>query len=343
MFRLQTVSLWDPCNMLYPLSTLERHIADVFETNGVSPYSASSVACALVAAEAAGQSGHGLRRVPAYVKQVRSGKVDGQVRAQASLARPALLSIDANHGFAYPALDLAVAELAPLARAQGMAGAAIHRSHHAGVMALTVERFAEQGLVALMFANAPAAMAPWGGKKPLYGTNPIAFAVPVAGSEPIIIDLALSKVARGKVMEAQQKRTTIPDDWALDADGHPTTDPDEAMKGTMAPAGGAKGAALAFMVEVLSAALTGAHFSYEASSLFDDKGPPPALGHFIIAIDPAATAGGSASERLALLAGEMGREEGVRLPGRRGRALRQKALAEGLEIEDSVMQAIAAL
>lgn len=329
--------------MLHSQSELERYIASVFEANGVTPSSAASVARALVAAEAAGQSGHGLRRVPAYVKQVRSGKVDGQAGAQASQSRPSLLSIDAKFGFAYPALDLAVTELAPLARAQGIAGAAIHRSHHAGVMALTVERFAEQGLVAMMFANAPAAMAPWGGKKPLFGTNPIAFAVPVAGHEPIVIDLALSKVARGKVMEAQQKRTSIPDDWALDVDGQPTTDPDVAMKGTMAPAGGAKGAALAFMVEVLSAALTGANFSHEASSLFDDQGPPPALGHFIIAIDPSAAAGGGAAERLALLAEEMGREEGVRLPGRRGRALRRKAMEQGLEIEDSVMQAIAAL
>jgi (2R)-3-sulfolactate dehydrogenase (NADP+) len=329
--------------MRYPLADLERHIASVFEANGVTPLSASSVARALVAAEAAGQSGHGLRRVPAYVKQVRSGKVDGKAKAQARRTRPGLISIDANYGFAYPALDLAVAELAPLVREQGLAGVAIHRSHHAGVMALTVERFADQGLVAMMFANAPAAMAPWGGKKPLFGTNPIAFAVPVIGNDPIVIDLALSKVARGKVMEAQQKRTNIPDDWAFDADGQPTSDPDAAMKGTMAPAGGAKGAALAFMVEVLSAALTGAHFSFEASSLFDDKGPPPALGHFIIALDPDAAAGGAAAERLALLAEEMSKEDGVRLPGRRGRALRSKAREDGIEIEDSVMQAIAAL
>ena len=326
-----------------PLAELERQISAVFETNDVLPYAARSVARALVAAEAAGQSGHGLRRVPAYVKQVRAGKVDGRAEPVAELRRPGALSIDAGFGFAYPALDLAVAELAPLARSQGIASAAIHRSHHAGVMALTVERFAEQGLIAMMFANAPAAMAPWGGKKPLYGTNPIAFAVPLTDADPIVIDLALSKVARGKVMEAQQKGVAIPDDWALDADGHPTTDPDAAMKGTMAPAGGAKGAALAFMVEVLAAGLTGAHFSYEASSLFDDKGPPPALGHFIIAFDPQATAGAGVAERLGALAQAMQSEDGVRLPGRRGRSLRRNALEQGLEIDDGVMQAIAAL
>jgi (2R)-3-sulfolactate dehydrogenase (NADP+) len=210
-------------------------------------------------------------------------------------------------------------------------------------MALTVERFAEQGLVAMMFANAPAAMAPWGGKTPLFGTNPIAFAAPVDTGEPLVIDLALSKVARGKVMEATQKGTPIPDDWAFDVEGNPTTDAVAAMKGTMAPSGGAKGAALAMMVEVLAAGLTGANFSYEASSLFDEHGPPPALGQAIVAIDPAASSGGSAAGRLAGLAAEMSREEGVRLPGRRGRNRRAEAVRNGIEIEDEVIAAIQAL
>jgi (2R)-3-sulfolactate dehydrogenase (NADP+) len=210
-------------------------------------------------------------------------------------------------------------------------------------MALTVERFAELGLVAMMFANAPASMAPWGGKKPLFGTNPIAFAVPAAKGEPLVIDLALSKVARGKVMEATQKGVSIPDDWAFDVDGNPTTDAVAAMKGTMAPSGGAKGAALALMVEVFSAGLTGAHFSHEASSLFDEKGPPPALGHSIIAIDPDGATGGGTTERIALLAAEMASEEGVRLPGKRGRGLRAEAAVKGLVLEDDVMAAIRAL
>jgi (2R)-3-sulfolactate dehydrogenase (NADP+) len=321
----------------------ETLVQGVFEANGVSPSTARAVASALVQSEAAGQSGHGLRRVPAYVSQVRTGKVDGKAQPVSVRAKPGVLAIDAAHGFAYPALDLAVDELPAIAREQGIAFAAIHRSHHAGVMALTVERFAQQGLVAMMFANAPAAMAPWGGKVPLFGTNPIAFATPVAGSDPLVIDLALSKVARGKVMEAKQKGTSIPDDWAFDAEGNPTTDPHAAMKGTMAPSGGAKGAALALMVEVLSAGLTGAHFSFQASSLFDEKGPPPALGQAIIAIDPLATGGAGTAERLADLAREMGRQDGVRLPGKRGRSARANAEMHGIEIDDDVMAAIAAL
>lgn len=329
--------------MTISLAEAEHLISSVFEHNGVDAPAAASVARALTQSEAAGQSGHGLRRVPAYVKQVRSGKVDGHATPTPSRPRPGILAIDANHGFAYPALDLAVDMLPAIVREQGIALAAINRSHHAGVMALTVERFAEQGLVAMMFANAPAAMAPWGGKTPLYGTNPIAFAVPVAGNDPLVIDLALSKVARGKVMMANQKNASIPDDWAFDADGNPTTDAAAALKGTMAPAGGAKGAALALMVEVLAAGLTGANFSYQASSLFDEHGPAPSLGQMIIAIDPEAAAGGGATERMAALATEMAREEGVRLPGRRGRGLRRTALETGLTIEDDVMAAITAL
>ncbi|MEB2845054.1 Ldh family oxidoreductase [Rhizobiales bacterium RZME27] len=328
--------------MTISLAEAELLISSVFEHNGVDAPAAASVARALVQAEAAGQSGHGLRRVPAYVKQVLTGKVDGRAQPVPSQPKPGILAINANHGFAYPALDLAAEMLPSIVRKQGIALAAINRSHHAGVMALTVERFAEQGLVAMMFANAPAAMAPWGGKTPLYGTNPIAFAVPVAGADPLVIDLALSKVARGKVMAAHQKHASIPDDWAFDADGNPTTDPAAALNGTMAPAGGAKGAALALMVEVLAAGLTGANFSYQASSLFDEHGPAPSLGHMIIAIDPEAAAGGTA-ERMAALATEITREEGVRLPGRRGGDLRRTALETGLVIEDDVMAAIAAL
>jgi (2R)-3-sulfolactate dehydrogenase (NADP+) len=329
--------------MHFTLNEAETLVRSVFEENGVLPATALSVAHALVQSEAAGQSGHGLRRIPVYVKQVRAGKVDGMAQPVLSRPRPAVISIDAGRGFAYPSLDLAVCELPAIVREQGIAFAAIGRSHHAGVMALTVERFAEQGLVAMMFANAPASMAPWGGNKPLYGTNPIAFAVPVAGAEPLVIDLALSKVARGKVMEATQKGVSIPDDWAFDVDGNPTTDAVAAINGTMAPSGGAKGAALALMVEVLSAGLAGANFSYEASSLLDEHGPPPELGHTIIAIDPDAAHGGGTAARMAGFADEMSKQDGVRLPGRRGRSLRAQALKNGIEIGDDVIKAIEAL
>jgi len=198
--------------MKLTLAEAEALVVAALGRSGVNEANARSVARALVAAEAAGQGGHGLRRVEAYSAQARAGKVDGMATPQASRPRPGVLTIDAMNGYAYPALDLAVESLPAIAREQGIAIATIHRSHHAGVMGLTVARFAEQGLAAMMFANAPASMAPWGGNKALYGTNPIAFAVPIENGEPIVIDLALSKVARGKIMAARQKGEAIPDD-----------------------------------------------------------------------------------------------------------------------------------
>ncbi len=326
--------------MYLSLAEAETLVMEALQRNKVSAENARSVAVALVAAEAAGQGGHGLRRVPAYAGQAKVGKTDGFARPQLSRPFPAVLRIDAGNGYAYPALDLAVAELPAVAREQGIALAAISRSHHAGVMGLTVERFADQGLVALMVANAPASMAPWGGKTPVFGTNPIAFAAPLPGEEPVVIDLALSKVARGKVMAARQQGAPIPADWAFDREGRPTTDAEEALAGTMIPAGDAKGAALALMVEILAAGLTGANYAFEASSLFDDKGAPPALGQTIIAINPAATSAADTAQRLALLADEITRDPNVRLPGRRGQSSRRLALTEGITVEDEVIAAI---
>ncbi|RCK53601.1 sulfolactate dehydrogenase [Thalassospira profundimaris] len=330
--------------MLLSLSDSRQLIIDALVRNNVSAENAASVATALVAAEASGQGGHGFRRVEAYATQARSGKVDGQVTPSFSRPAPGILAIDAAHGYAYPAIDLAVAELPGMARAQGIAMATIRRSHHAGVMGLTVERFAQQGLLAIMVANAPAAMAPWGGVRPIYGTNPLAFAAPVQGKGPIVVDMALSKVARGKIMAARQKGVNIPEGWALDRDGNPTTDASAAMEGTMIPTGDAKGAALALMVEILAAGLSAAHFSHEATSLFDDKGAPPALGQTIIAIDPKNTAPGfNPLERIYDLAEEIALDSAVRLPGRRGQALRDKAANEGIEVEDDLIALVKSL
>lgn len=327
--------------MKISLSDAHALVRETMMRCNVSSENASSVATALVNAEASGQGGHGFRRVPAYAAQARVGKVDGMAKSAFEKPVSGVLRIDAQHGFAYPALDLMMDHLPDMARSQGIAIASIHKSHHAGVMGLTVERLAEQGLAAMMFANAPAAMAAWGGRRPMFGTNPIAFGVPVgAAGDPIIIDLALSKVARGKIMAAKQKGVEIPDDWALDPDGNPTTDPVKALDGTMVPAGGVKGAALAMMVELLAAGLTGAQFGHQSSSLFDDKGKPPALGQMVIAINPEATGGPDVGEHLSAIAHEISAEDGVRLPGRRGKTARLDAQTNGLEIEDDVIEAI---
>ncbi len=326
------------------LSVAETHdlISRALLNSRTSAENARPVADALVAAELAGQGGHGLRRVDVYCAQARSGKIDGMAVPSVTALRPGALSVDAAHGFAYPAIDLALPWLNKAARAQGIAMAGIQRSSHAGVAGVTVERLAAQGLVAMLFANAPAAMAPWGGRRPLFGTDPIAFAAPITDGEPIVVDISLSKVARGKIMAARQKGESIPEGWALDADGNATTDATAALGGTMVPMGDAKGTALALMVELLCAGLTGGKYAYEASSFFDDKGEPPATGQLIIAIDPDAF-GPGALGRFQAMAEQIETMDGARLPGRRRQRIRDELMKSGISIDDELLATIRAI
>ena len=316
--------------------------AGAFARCGASLHAADSTARALVAAEADGLKGHGLSRVPSYAGQLRTGKVVGEAQVGVARPRPGLIAIDAGHGFAYPAIDAAVGELPAMARAQGVAAAGIRRSHHCGAAGLPVEALAREGCIALLFANTPAAMAPWGGSAPVFGTNPLAFACPLPGRDPVVVDLALSKVARANIVAAAKRGEPIPEGWALDAGGAPTTDPAEALKGTMVPLGDAKGTALALMVELLAAGLTGARYAGQASSFLDAAGDPPGTGQLIIALDAGALHPG-APERFALLAAAIEGQDGARLPGSRRLALRARAAAEGLTVPDALVAEIAAL
>jgi (2R)-3-sulfolactate dehydrogenase (NADP+) len=309
---------------------------------GTSKDAAASVARALVGAEADGLKGHGLSRLPAYAAQVKTGKIAGGAQVGISHPRPGILALDAAHGFAYPALDAAIAGLPDIAKSQGLAAAPIRRSHHCGAAGRPVEALAERGLVAILFANTPAAMAPWGGSRAVFGTNPIAFACPLPGQSPIVVDLSLSKVARGNIMAAKQRGEPIPEGWALDSTGQPATDAAAALKGTMVPLGDAKGTALALMVELLAAGLTGARFAGEASSFLDADGDPPGTGQLILAFDARAFAS-DAPERFAALAASITSQDGARLPGKRRFALRAQASRDGITISEALSVEIAGL
>ena len=302
---------------------------------------ARSVAKALVLAEADGLSGHGLSRVASYCAQAKAGKVDGFVVPAVTRTKPGIISIDAKYGFAYPALDAAIEVLPRITAETGIAAAGIRRSHHCGAAGHPAERLARQGLVALLFANTPAAIAPAGGKHGLFGTNPIAFACPLPGADPIIVDVSLSKVARGNILAAKQKGELIPEGWALDKDGKPTTDPDAALAGTMMPLGDTKGTVLALMVELLAAGLTDANYAAEASSFLDAKGGPPGTGQLLITIDPANW--GEGVQRFAELARAIENETGACLAGARRLAARKRAQENGLLVSDMRIAEISAL
>ena len=310
-----------------------RYIADVLSRENVSQDNAHCVATALVNAEIDGQKGHGFSRVASYALQARSGKVAGHAVPHAHQNGAAMLRIDAANGFAFPAIDLAIERLIDLCAETGVAAAGITRSHHCGQLGAHVERLADAGCVAIMFANAPKAMAPWGGNAALFGTNPIAFATPRQdGKPPLVIDMSLSKVARGKVMAAAKAGEDIPEGWALSASGGPTTNPKAALSGSMVPAGDAKGAALALMVEILSATLIGANHSYNATSFFDTEGDPPGVGQFIIAIDARRVGGSGFTGRLETLIAAMLGQDGTRLPGEKRLKNRAQCRANGFAV-----------
>ncbi len=315
----------------------------VLVAHDTSEANAACVADALVAAEADGQKGHGMSRVPSYAAQAASGKVDGRAIPEAEEVSAAAVRVDAKEGFAFPALALAIDRVADLAAKAGAAVAAVHRSHHFGQAGYHVERLAGRGLVGLVFGNSPKAIAPWGGREGVFGTNPIAFAAPRREGAPLLIDLSLSKVARGKVMVAAKRGEPIPEGWALDADGRPTTDAAAAMAGTMLPMGDAKGAALVMMVEILAAALTGANFGFEASSFFDAEGPAPGVGQTLLAIDPERLSGGSFGDRLETLLGAVLAQPGTRLPGARRLELRAKARADGVAVPEPLVDELRGL
>ena len=307
---------------------------------GVPEATATSVAAALVAAEAEGQVGHGFSRLSDYVAQAKSGKVNALAKPTFSLPTTTAIHIDANNGFAYPALDMAVDALIKTGLKHGSAFATISKSHHCGALSVQVDKLAQAGLIGIMMANTPLAIAPWGAKQAKFGTNPIAFAVPRVAQPPMVIDLSLSKVARGKVMHAKKSGTEIPADWAFDKDGNPTTDPEAALAGTMAPIGGAKGTSLALMVEILAATLSGANPSSDVSSFFTADGPPPGAGQFLMALKPHDDGFGARLEPLLTQIAEM---EGARLPGSRRINAMAEAESKGLNVPQAYVDQARAL
>jgi len=327
----------------HDVSELQALAARALGLAGASLSMAEQTADALLYAEARGLTSHGLSRVAQYVGHLRHDRVNGRAEPRVVHAKAAACLIDADDGLSFPACALAIREAIARSASAGACFAGVTNSHHAGVAAYHLEAVAKAGMVGLAFGNAPAAMPAWGGKRALFGTNPVAAVFPRERHAPLMIDLSLSAVARGKLMMAVKKGESIPAGWALDRDGNPTTDPQAGMDGTMLPAGGAKGAMLALMVELLCVALTGAAFSFEADSFFTDAGNRPRIGQAFLVIDPGALAGREVFfERIETLIAAMLADEGVRLPGQRRDQLAAASEA-GIEVSDAIIAELAHL
>ncbi len=311
---------------------------------GTVPENAQPLARATAMTEADGIASHGLAYVPTYAEHVRCGKVDGRARPVLDQPRPSVLSVDAATGFAHPAIAMGFDRLIPLVREQGAAVLAVRNSYNCGVLGCHTGQLAQVGLLGIGFTNAPASIAPSGGRRAVLGTNPVSVAAPGPdGDAMVLIDQSASTIAKSEVMKHAREGKAVPKGWVLDADGRPTTDPEAGLKGTMVPSGGYKGVGIALMVELMAAAMTGATLGIDASPFSGPAGGPPRTGQFFIAIDPEATSGGGFVERLAALVAAIREQDGARLPGARRASKRAGAATDGVAVSSATLKKVRAL
>ncbi len=269
----------------YPAESARQIVVQVAGAAGVPREDAAIFADALIDADLHGTSTHGVSRLNIYVRRIQKGLIDPAAALTCQARRPAALAVDAAGGLgqvqAVKTLDL----LMPLAQKFGVAVATIRRSQHFGALSYYCNRAAARDMILLAMTNCEPAMSPQGGCQPFFGTNPIAASFPTGKGFPLKIDLATSCVARGNIIAAQKTGRPIPPGWALDPQGNPTTNPDDALAGTVMTMAGHKGAALATLVEVFSGVLSGAAVASAVGSMYKQMDRPQNVGHFFCLLD----------------------------------------------------------
>ena len=309
--------------------------------SGASAGAANSLATAVTAAERDGIRSHELIYVPIYCEHLTCGKVNVAAEPVVLSQEGSAIVVDADCGFAHPAIDIGFDELRPLAKALGCAALTVRNSYNCGVLGYHVERLSEDGLVAIGFTNAPASIAPAGGQRPVVGTNPVALAVPgVSGQSAFVLDQSASVVAKSEIMTRAREGRSIPEGWALDAEGQPTTDPEQALKGSMAPSGGYKGFGIGLLVEVMAAALSGATLGIHASPFSGTQGGPPRTGQCFLALSPDAFSSDTFDDRIQALTQAFATQGEARLPGSRRLGDRQLSESDGVSVDQSLVDKI---
>ncbi len=246
---------------------------------------ADLLARSLVEADVYGTSTHGVSRLNIYLRRIQKGAVDPHAPLTIDRRRAASLAVDAANGLGQVQASKTLDLLLPLARESGMAAATIRRSQHCGALWWYCNRAAAEGMALLAMSNAEAAVAPAGSSQAFFGTNPIAVSFPTGKGYPVKIDLATSAVARGNIIAANRQGQAIPEGWALDEAGQPTTDAAAALLGSLVPMGGAKGYALGLMVELFSSVLSGSAIGREVGSMYKHMDRPQNAGHFFCVVD----------------------------------------------------------
>lgn len=298
----------------------------------------------LVEAELCDRPSHGLLRLPRIIARIGNGVADPRTAGVAEWRSAALLAVDGCAGLGPVVAEAALKAVCARARQTGIAVAAITNNNHLGMLGWYVERVARAGQTAIALTTSEALVHPWRGRTAMLGTNPIAIGVP-ATPHPFVLDMATSMVSMGKIHDHAHRGEPIPDDWALDAAGEPTTDPEAARHGAIAPFGGAKGYGLGLAVEVLVTALTGAALGSEVAGTLDADRPCN-KGDVFIVVDPVsgAAAGGISAYLDALRACPPSRPGSpVMVPGDGSRLRRAERLAGGVPVADDVWSEICAL
>lgn len=268
----------------YRPEELARFCEEVLESLGTAREDARVVADSLVRANLEGTDSHGVSRLPIYARRVREGRISArpEVRVERS---GAVLRVDGDNALGQVASHRALKAAIPVAREAGIAGVAVRNSNHFGTAAYYCQMACREGVALIATTNSPPGIAPWGGRKAYFGTNPIAFGFPTRREPPVIVDMSSSVVARGRIILAAQQGLPIPPGWAIDEKGRETTDADAALRGAVLPLGGPKGYALALAVEMLSGVLSGAAFGPHVNNIYKEEDPPAGVGHSFILLD----------------------------------------------------------
>ncbi|MDA7423887.1 Ldh family oxidoreductase [Thalassococcus lentus] len=297
------------------VSEIERLSVAALERHGAEPAIAAEMARAVAWAEARGNRICGLYYLESYCLQLESGRVNGTARPVVNRARASEIRVDADAGFAQTAFAQALPAGLEAARETGMASVALYNAHTCTALGYFTEAAAKAGMLAFGLTNASPIVAPPGGKTRVIGTNPISFAVPDGqGGVAMLFDQSTTTVALGKITMAKAAGETIPEGWAIDADGNATTDPEAALGGSLTSSGGYKGWGLGLMAEILASCLGGGRLSRDIKPLKAPEGEPHQIGQYFILIDPSESSG--FHERLSQLAAFVGEDEGCRMPGR---------------------------
>ncbi len=316
---------------------------DALMANGFSKPQAAAIATTVTAAERDGCASHGLFRIPFYIAALKNPLADAKAEPSLSVTESSVVHVDAKNGFCPLALQTGLGPLQEKTKRHGIAALAIHNTFNIAALWPEVEILANEGLVAFAFTAANAYVAPAGGTEPLFGTNPMAFGFPRKDHPPLVFDQASSASARGEIQLHLRDGKPLPEGWAIDKHGNPTTDPAAALEGAQLPFGGYKGSSLALMIELLAGALIGDRFSIESSAADTFSSGAPHGGELILAIDPNHCAGDNQTsdthlERAETLFATLLSQPGTRLPSDRRYSVREGNIKNGVSINAALLE-----